>query len=248
MFGLRASISTTLIQNTNVRAEYLHQLFMDKHFKPQRYIDLGAQCCSNAITFGKNCPETLALDMAFPKQTLQNKRDVAAQLVLGDVTRLPFQNGTFDMVTVFSILQIVDPKVTVEEALRILKANGRLLIQVPNRYFPLDVHTGLPFINYLPRKIREYFLCLIGYEWMKKMNIPTPKQIIRSVKSGLQNAKITIQRIIYPTTLIPSKFRTLAKIAAQIGIFSLFPYGYLITITDQSEGKEGGKVCVHACS
>jgi len=57
-------------------------------------------------------------------------------VVKGDVTRLPFADGTFDVVLCSEVLEhITDGKAAVREIVRILKPGGDLVVSVP-RYLP----------------------------------------------------------------------------------------------------------------
>jgi SAM-dependent methyltransferase len=55
------------------------------------------------------------------------------RFVCGDATDLPFENQSFDAVTMFDLLEHVpDDKKAVSEALRVLRSGGYLLISSPN--------------------------------------------------------------------------------------------------------------------
>jgi SAM-dependent methyltransferase len=58
----------------------------------------------------------------------------ATRLVRGDVTRLPFQEGAFDLYVSFETLEHVeDDRALVREAFRVLAPGGRFLCSTPNR-------------------------------------------------------------------------------------------------------------------
>lgn len=55
------------------------------------------------------------------------------RFVCGDATDLPFENQSFDAITMFDLLEHVpDDKKAVSEALRVLRPGGYLLISTPN--------------------------------------------------------------------------------------------------------------------
>jgi ubiquinone/menaquinone biosynthesis C-methylase UbiE len=55
------------------------------------------------------------------------------KFVCGDATALPFENHSFDAITMFDLLEHVpDHKKAVEEALRVLRPGGFLLVSSPN--------------------------------------------------------------------------------------------------------------------
>ncbi|MEG5042702.1 MULTISPECIES: class I SAM-dependent methyltransferase [unclassified Microcoleus] len=55
------------------------------------------------------------------------------RFICGDATNLPFENESFDAVTMFEVLKhIPDHQKAVSEALRVLKPKGFLLVSSPN--------------------------------------------------------------------------------------------------------------------
>ena len=43
-----------------------------------------------------------------------------------------------------------------------------IFIQTPNRYFPIDFHTLLPFLHWLPKKMHRKILDIIGLKFLSK--------------------------------------------------------------------------------
>ena len=76
-------------------------------------------------------------------RSLANRR--ARQVFLAaDATRLPFQDGSFDAVTYFDVLEhIPDDRRAVEEALRVLAPGGSLLVTSPNESWRFPYHAPL---------------------------------------------------------------------------------------------------------
>jgi len=71
--------------------------------------------------------------------------------VQGDACALPFADGEFDIVFSNAVLEHVGDRARqllfVSEALRV---GRRVFLTTPNRRFPLEVHTRLPFVHWLP--------------------------------------------------------------------------------------------------
>lgn len=42
------------------------------------------------------------------------------------------------------------------------------VITTPNRFYPLDFHTKLPLIHFLPKKIHRFILRYLGYNFLSK--------------------------------------------------------------------------------
>jgi SAM-dependent methyltransferase len=61
-------------------------------------------------------------------------RDGRVRFVQGDATRLPFADASFDMVTMFDLLEHVeDDAAAAREALRVLRPGGWVLVSTPDR-------------------------------------------------------------------------------------------------------------------
>jgi SAM-dependent methyltransferase len=79
---------------------------------------------------------------------------------------LPFPANTFDLVLSHEVIEHVqNDQLAINEIVRVLKPGGRLVLFVPNRWYPFETHGmywkgsyhfgNIPLINYLPRKLRD---------------------------------------------------------------------------------------------
>ncbi len=87
-------------------------------------------------------------------------------IACASVERLPFAGGTFDVVLSHEVLEHVgDDRRAVIEALRVLRPGGRLVVFVPNRWWPFETHGvywrgryrfgNIPLVGYLPDALRD---------------------------------------------------------------------------------------------
>jgi len=68
--------------------------------------------------------------------------------------RLPFEDASFDIVVLnHVIVYIPERERLMREMRRILRDGGVCYFALPNRNFPRETHSKLPFINYLPGPI-----------------------------------------------------------------------------------------------
>jgi len=83
-----------------------------------------------------------------------------------DGVRLPFADGEFDIVWSNAVLEHVggrDEQVAfVRELLRVGDA---LYLTTPNRFFPVEVHTRLPFVHWLPKTVFDRIAKSAGMGW-----------------------------------------------------------------------------------
>lgn len=84
------------------------------------------------------------------------KKGVDARLLGNDETRrLPYADGTFDLVLAIGVVEHLPPRhrrAQVDEYYRVLASGGHIaVLDTPNRAFPLETHSvGLPFVQWLP--------------------------------------------------------------------------------------------------
>jgi len=88
---------------------------------------------------------------------------------------LPFKNQEFDVVYSNAVIEHVgsrrDQAAFIAEALRVGKA---FFITTPNRWFPVETHTHIPLLHYLPQDVFRSILRLIGesfYSDEKNLNL-----------------------------------------------------------------------------
>lgn len=99
----------------------------------------------------------------------------AIPYVQGDACALPFGDGAFDIVFSNAVIEHVGGAVRqrrfVEEALRV----GRhVFVTTPSRWFPIEVHTRLPFVHWLPEPLAHRAYDLAGMPWAKENHLLSP--------------------------------------------------------------------------
>lgn len=184
-------------------------------------LDLG---CGDG-SLGKILSRNVSLQMAVGIDVLHRKefkKGGPVCFVVGDAIRLPFQES-FTCITCVSLIEHI------REGLReqlyasiksVLKKEGLLLIQVPNRYFIVDSHTLLPMIGYLPGSIQARFnsLWVDGY-----CSIPSLQTIIQQISQNSFRV-LSIERLSLPL----SKTSRLARLLAFV-LNRICPTGFVIT-------------------
>jgi SAM-dependent methyltransferase len=93
--------------------------------------------------------------------------------------RLPFADDEFDVVFCSAVIEHVGDREAqqafVKEALRVA---GRFFFTSPNRQFPVDFHTFVPFLHWFPRPLHQAALKSLGMEFWAKtgnLNLLTPQ-------------------------------------------------------------------------
>jgi ubiquinone/menaquinone biosynthesis C-methylase UbiE len=83
----------------------------------------------------------------------------------------------------------------IKEMLRVAKKG--IFVTTPNRYFPFDLHTFLPLIHILPKKIHRKILKFFGYQFLsqeKNLNLLGESDLIKICKK-LKIIKYKIKKI-----------------------------------------------------
>jgi SAM-dependent methyltransferase len=96
----------------------------------------------------------------------------AVRYVQGDALELPFADGEFDIVFSNAVIEHVggreSQKRFVREALRV---GRRAFITTPNRRFPLEVHTLLPLVHWLPEPAAHASYRMVGKPWAQEIRL-----------------------------------------------------------------------------
>jgi SAM-dependent methyltransferase len=118
--------------------------------------------------------------------------------VQGDACALPFPDGEFDLVFSNAVIEHVGgrdrQRRLVSEAIRV---GRRVFITTPNRRFPVEVHTRLPFVHWLPDALSHRVYRAAGKEFATDVHLLTRNSLeslfpgrVRIVSLGLTLAAI----------------------------------------------------------
>ncbi len=81
-------------------------------------------------------------------------------------TRLPFEDSYFDVAFSNAVIEHVGNSVSQSDFIsELLRVSKGIFITTPNRWFPIETHTMLPLIHYLPATCWRACLRLLGYEY-----------------------------------------------------------------------------------
>jgi SAM-dependent methyltransferase len=125
-------------------------------------------------------PEKLTA-LGIDKAELFLKRYPAVKAVHYDGRQMPFADKEFDIVWSNAVIEHVGNR---EDQLLFLSEIARVgkkaFITTPNRYFPIEVHTRLPFVHWLPKKVFDRLVRFVGKDWAagNYMNLLIKKEII----------------------------------------------------------------------
>ena len=137
---------------------------------------------------------------------LKNQYPNIKNFIIGDGCNNQLKDNTFDIVYSNATIEHVgshnNQKLFISECVRVAKKN--IFITTPNRYFPLDFHTKIPFIHFLPKIIHRKILNLFGHSFFAKeenLNLLSKKDLIdHCEKLKIKNYKIISYKIYHFTS------------------------------------------------
>ncbi|MBM3677508.1 MAG: class I SAM-dependent methyltransferase [Actinobacteria bacterium] len=95
--------------------------------------------------------------------------------VQGDACALPFPDGAFDLVFSNAVIEHVGDRARQELFVReALRVGRRVFLTTPNRWFPLEVHTRLPLVHWLPDPLAHRAYDLARVPWAKENRLLGP--------------------------------------------------------------------------
>ena len=233
--GLTNTIHSTHTSNLAIRANYLYDLYRSESDElpgSHDYLDIGCGYGVNSEVFGEGFENIYCSDLG--KVNLVRCREYMGRSenvfhIAADAQRLPFENEHFDLVTAISLIEHVpDQEQMLKEAFRVLKKGGELVMQFPNRYFFMELHSGIPFYCLVPDCLKPWFSKKMGYYELSEIYIPTPKQIKKIIEKIDAAINVKVIRVIYPSEIVPPKFRKIYHILEKVGIFRMVPFGWMI--------------------
>lgn len=235
--GFTRKIWNLFGSKSDKRADYLWGLYLGAptmRSESRRYLDIGCGSGENAIIFGEGSEEIHCVDVNGEgikdcKRRFSVKGVKNISFYLGDAQALPFRNQTFDCVSMFSVIEhVAEQHFAIQEASRVLRGGGELILQVPNKYFFVDLHTGLPFLHYLPTTARRWLLTKLGYKELADImntRVPSKTELANLIRAEF--AKVRVLKIVYPSDLIVPQLKPVYSALKGLGIFALVPFGFL---------------------
>lgn len=219
----------------NRKASFLLQFMKKKKIirnKYDYYLDAGSGYGHETREFAKIANKAIGIDLNKSYVASANKHATKKiKYEVRNICQTKFHSDTFDLITSVSVIEHIPEKErAVKEAYRILKKDGTLIYQIPNRFFFVELHTYLPFLFIIPKSIRRKLLRQLGYS---NDAILASEFSLNQFKKILKKHKIdySIYPLIYPVEVIPSFFRPIYHILNIFGAFKLIPFGYVVKVT-----------------
>lgn len=131
----------------------------------------------------------------------------------GTADKLNFPDGAFDVVMLANVYEHIFPERRIAsfgEIRRVLSPNGVVVGQIPNPYFPIESHSRLPFMGWLPIRAQRVYWKLAPVSWEHDFFVVTPRHLRRDAAAGGLEAAM-VRKFNYPPEVIPKAVRGVAR-------------------------------------
>jgi SAM-dependent methyltransferase len=149
-----------------------------------------------------------------PELTEETVTERGCVLRPGRANQLGFPDQAFDVAVFANVFEHIPPAErddSLREIYRVLKAGGVVVGQLPNPYFPIESHSRLPFMGWLPVKWQRRYWRLAPVDWGHDFYVVT----IKHLKESAQRAGfdvVHVRNFNYPPEAIPSSVRWAARL------------------------------------
>jgi len=132
--------------------------------------------------------------------------------VRADGLRLPFQNASFDVVHSSAVLEHVGGFANqvrfIAECARVSRKAA--FLTTPNRWFPVEFHTSLPFVHWLPKATFRTVMRRTGRAFFAEeanLNLMSPTELRRAASAALDGSAFrfevdTVALAVWPSNLL----------------------------------------------
>ncbi|MHA0289045.1 methyltransferase domain-containing protein [Mycobacterium sp. C3-094] len=144
----------------------------------------------------------------------------------GRASGLDFPDTSFDVALFANVFEHIPPDergASLHEMFRVLKPGGVVVGQIPNPYFPIESHSRLPLMGWLPTRVQHRYWKLAPVSWEHDFYVVTMKHLRASAeRAGFR--VVAVRKFNYPPEAIPRKVRWVARALA--GPMRIVPWSW----------------------
>jgi SAM-dependent methyltransferase len=178
----------------------------------ERGIDVGCQTgdLTDVMPSMTQVPQWTGVD---PTITEPTRSRHGAELLPGRADAIPFGDGSFDVALFANVYEHVQPEdrlASLREIRRVLVPGGVIVGQLPNPYFPIESHSRLPLMGWLPVRAQKVYWKLAPVSWEHDFFVVTIRHVLKTADAaGLE--RLHVANFNYPPEVIPARVRFAAR-------------------------------------
>jgi hypothetical protein len=119
----------------------------------------------------------------------------SVQRVTASGTELPFEDDAFDIAFSNAVVEHVGGRDEQQRFVaELCRVAPRVFLSTPNRWFPIETHTLVPLVHWLPPRMRDRAFAALGRDVWKGVELLTRREVLALFPAGAQ-ARIVESRI-----------------------------------------------------
>ena len=211
--GLLQSTEEWAVRNSALAGSLA--LLAGKHisWKPSgRGLDVG--CQGGFLTDYLNAHTPISWEGIDPILTETKRSPGGALLHKGIAENIPYTDSSFDCLVFANVFEHIAPgrrHASFVEMRRVLRPGAIIVGQLPNPYFPIESHSRLPFMGWLPLEVQKKYWRLSPVPWEHDFFVATPRHIRKEAEAA--NLEIIhTSNFNYPISAFPQVARPIAHV------------------------------------
>ena len=176
-----------------------------------RALDVG--CQSGVLTDALARMTPYAWTGVDPKITRPTVSAEGKTLGQGSARSIPDEDGSYDCLLLANVYEHIVPEEradSLREMRRVLRRGGVIVGQLPNPYFPIESHSRLPLMGWLPRSLQRRYWRFSPAPWQHDFYVVTVRHLRRTaLQVGLE--VVLVRNFSYPPEAIPQSVRWVAQ-------------------------------------
>ena len=206
--GLLQSSEEWDVRNRTL-SETLHRL-AERHLlnTSERGLDVG--CQGGALTDYLNAHMAMEWEGIDPILTESTKSPEGATLHSAYADAIPYPDRHFGCILLANVFEHIPPDqrtASFKEMYRVREPGGIIVGQIPNPYFPIESHSRLPFMGWLPIRAQKLYWRLSPVPWEHDFFVVTMRQL-RASADQLGYRTVYVSNFNYPAEVVPQALRT----------------------------------------
>lgn len=183
--------------------------------KTNRGLDIG--CAEGVVADAINATMGLTMCGVDPVHKIRHTSSGGSELLPGSAEHIPYPDSYFDCAILANVYEHIPPnsrKASLQEIERVLVKNGLLIGQLPNPRFPIEAHSRLPFMGFLPRSVQLKYWQIAPVKWKPSVRWWFPVSINELTKGAesLGFETVHIRKFGYTVDVFPASLHWMAEL------------------------------------